>query len=192
MELKVGDLIFYKNIPSFLSRVQQWYLKTIYSHVSIFSGTTEMNLNQEFDADLRVRFHTFRGITSKRDVFRFKDVSYDVLWQSTRAVADLYEGELYGFISWLTIAIRHFFKRLGFKNTRSWNILWGWGVICSELLYYFVEDVSGRMMARGLPLWDSLWLQMRKYNPNTFTPQDLGDIINNNPECFETIFIGGE
>ena len=95
--MRKGDLIFYKNISSFLSRIQQWYLKTVYSHTSIFSGVTELNLNQEFDADLRIRFHTFKGVTSHRDVFRFKDVSYDVLWQSLRAVVDLYEGEMYGF-----------------------------------------------------------------------------------------------
>ena len=114
-----------------------------------------------------------------------------MLWQSIRAVVDLYEGELYGFISWITIAIRHFFKRLGFKNTRNWKILWGWGVICSELLYYYTLEVSVREM-EGYNQWHFLWVELMKYNPNTFTPQDLRDIIDNNPECFETIFIGDE
>lgn len=179
MILRKGDIVYYKHIPEFLSDIQHKILNTPYSHTSIIAGHTDTQRLLEFEADVKVRLHSYSHSIPYREVWEWIDVPEDVLSQVIEELIFEYEGKLYGFIQWPTIFIKRCFELLGFKNARSWKILWGWGVVCSELLYYFVEKVAKTMLARTLEVkWELLIDELHIYNKDTFTPVDLNVIQN--------------
>ena len=173
--MELGSIILWKNIKTFGSRLQRWWTYTIYSHTGIFAGSSECG-NLEFEADLKVRFHIYKdSYKEKCDIIKIK-ASDEVRKEALQYVVDTFENEMYGAISWFTIFLRFLFQRIGFKNTRQWNILWGWGVHCSELTWYYLRRIEKNMD------WD---IELDEYNPDIFVPQDLRNIINKFPEYFE-------
>ena len=188
--IKLGDIIFYKNIPEFGAWLQRWVTNTIYSHVSISLGNklSEIDAYGEFEADLKVRLHSFHRRSKNMDVLKIIGVPYQILWSTLKAVIILYEGKTYGFISWLTIAIRYVFEKLGFKEVYRWNILWGWGVICSELVYYYFIGIADQMIdgrETNLILWTQLRYELSRHQADTFTPKDIELLARAYPELFE-------
>ena len=188
--IHLGYLIFYKNIPEFGSWLQRWVSNTIYSHVSISLGNKLDAIDDcgEFEADLKVRLHSFHKRTESMDVLQIIGVPHQTLWHSLKYVIDMYEGKTYGFISWLTIAIRYGFEWLGFKEVYRWNILWGWGVICSELVWYYIMEIADRMIdAKGtnFTLWSQLSFELSRHQADTFTPKDIELLARAYPELFE-------
>ena len=185
MNLVIGDIILWKNIKSFGSWLQRFMSKisprsrTIYSHFGIFAGSTELGFNQEFEATIpEVGFHTYKyEWESKCDIFTIK-APYDIRKQALRDCVNQYEGENYGFVSWVTILIRYIGEMLGFKNAHSWDIFYGWGIHCSELFVY-VLWIATEMD------WVDLIKVLCEYNPNTFTTQDIRNIINRFPQYFK-------
>ena len=114
--MKIGlTWIFYKNIKLFFSWLQRVVTNTIYSHVSTYTGKTALGLEQEFDADLEVRFHTFRK-TKNMDFVTWRHVPEAVGIQVVKQVAREFEGNVYGVGSWITTFIRFTLQRLGFKD----------------------------------------------------------------------------
>ena len=188
--IHLGYLIFYKNIPKFEAWLQRWVTNTIYSHVSISLGNklSEIDAYGEFEADLKVRLHSFHRRSGNMDVLKIIGVPYSVLWYSLKYVIDKYEGKTYGFISWLTIAIRYAFEKLGFKEVYKWNILWGWGVICSELVYYYFILIAEEMnitQGTNFTLWRQLRYELSRHQADTFTPKDIELLARAYPELFE-------
>jgi hypothetical protein len=132
----------------------------------------------EFDADLKVRFRSFHSLSPNMDVLIVNAPDH-IKQQALSYVVEQYEDRSYGYIQWLTIFLRFTFQKLGFRNAKSWNILWGWGITCSELIYSYLweicrlMEIEGGVMYRRHSPWYLVQLTLRYYNKNTFTPSDL-------------------
>lgn len=137
----------------------------------------------EFDADLIVRIHSLKARSKNMDVLKLKGVPYDVKKMALNTVIEMFEGETYGFIQWLTITIRYFCEWLGFKNAGKWNILWGWGIVCSELVFYYLHNIAIDMSDNYL--WNQFRLELQDRNPHLFTPKDIEMLARHYPELFE-------
>ena len=174
--MKLGTVIFYKRIPTFLSWVQRKVLKTQYSHCSVMAGFL-LDKPMEFEASIKVSFHSYGDSPNYRDYYE-PDVPYAVVYRILKNIRDEYEGKTYGFISWFTIFIRRIFEITLPKKykdkVKGWNILWGWGVICSELLWYYFDELSLEMG------WHKFHYELHKFNPSTFTPPDLAHLLDLN------------
>ena len=172
--MKIGlTYIMYKNIKLFSSWLQRVVTKTLYSHASTYTGTTALGLEQEFDVELQVRFHTFKK-SANMDFITWIDVPEDVGIKVVTEVASYFEGDVYGLGSWLTTFIRFTLQRLGFKNMHKRRIWvgWRWGKSCSELKWYEMVGIADEM--NYLDIYDKI----SEYNPDTFCPQDMDDIAN--------------
>src|SRR3990167_2505029 len=143
--MKLGSVIFYKNIPSFLSWGQRFVLKTKYSHLSICRGKDSLGLTLELEANIQVDTTTYHPDNEHRDVYEFIDTPEQVIKTVLIQIIHDYEEKTYGFISWLTIFIRRIFELLGF-DAKGWNILWGWGIHCSELGFYYLMKIAVIML----------------------------------------------
>ena len=184
INLMPGDTVFYRNIPVFTSKVQQWVLGSDLSHSSYIAGLFDESV-MELEADIKVRIHTFLKKTNDeinpkhRQIFRYNPelINQDIVLEVLREIRFEFEDRFYGFIQWPTIAIRTMFERLGFKSARGWNILWGWGISCSELLYEGEKRIWQRnfQMNRNPRLQEALF-DLYHYNKDTFTPEDLRKI----------------
>ena len=168
--MKLGSIIFYKNIPSFTSWLQRFILGIPYSHNSIYIGKNELGRMQEFEANLEVGTTTFTDSTEHREVYPL-DIPEDTIKKVLNQLINEYEENSYGYISWIAIFLRRCFELCGF-NAKGWNILWGWGVHCAELVYYYLLYLAWEMQ------WDNLQNFLYLYNPNTFHPGDVKDVIN--------------
>lgn len=196
--LRTGDTLFYKNMNAVTSKLQHWVLNTILSHSSVICGLLGVKAEPiELEADIKVRIHTFNTNDKNIEVWRWHNdmIPQEIIDRVIDDYRKRYEDHWYGFIQWLTIAIRRVFELTMPKKKdqiRKWNILWGWGTTCSELTYlietsilqgsydYWRDKLSRvhvnddrkqdyfhkvTMVAGYLTCW-------KKYNPNTFTPKD--------------------
>jgi len=187
--MKLGSTILYQRIPSFLSWVQRFVLKTPYSHSSIIAGFM-LNNDIELEADIKVRLHSYGHSDKYRDVYELvDDVTYAVAHDVLVSIRQEFEGETYGFISWPAILIRRIFeivlpKKYSVK-VKGWDILWGWGVICSELVWYFYKAVADAMIERGFERWTIFLEELLTYNPNLFHPKDISYLLNKYNNLFK-------
>ena len=173
--MKIGSVIFYSRIPSFLSWVQRQVLGTPYSHTSILCPDY-MNKPIEFEADLKVRYHTYEHSNKHRDIYELIDVPDEVILFVLHQLRK-YEDKIYGFVSWLAILIRRIFEVLGFKNAKSWDILVDKDLVCSELLWHYLNKISN-IMGRVNGNWAVFQDELHIYNPNIFTPKDISYLLN--------------
>ena len=173
--MKIGSIIFYSRIPSFLSWVQRQVLGTPYSHTSILCPDY-MNKPMEFEADLKVRYHTYEHSNKHRDVYELVDVPDEVILFVLHQLRK-YEDKIYGFVSWLAILIRRIFEVLGFKNAKSWDILVDKDLVCSELLWHYLNKISN-IMGRVNGNWAVFQDELHIYNPHIFTPKDISYLLN--------------
>ena len=174
--MKIGSLVFYKNIKGFTSWVQRVVLGTDISHVSIYIGKDEMGNMMEFEAN---------PYWVDRTTLRLKSPEQMELWEinlpeediknSLNSVIWILEETKYSYIQWLTTFIRQCFEWLGF-DAKGWKILWGWGTTCSEVVWCYLFGIT--------PLLNE---ELMKYNPNTFHNRDIKDIIYKFPELFTRI-----
>lgn len=184
-KLQIGDTVFYRNInDNILSKTQHWVLGTDLSHSSFIAGLFDDSVI-ELDADLKVRIHTFLRHwfdeidTTHRQIFRYNPefIDQQIVEEVIRELRYEYEDKLYGFVQWPAIAIRTLFERLGFKDAKKWDILWGWGVVCSELLYYGEKEIAMRSFAKNKKnILQEYLYELYQFNPDTFTPKDLREI----------------
>jgi len=168
--MKLGTIIFYKNISGFTSWLQRRVLGIPYSHNSIYIGINELGRMEEFEANLEVGTTTFTDSVEHREVYPL-NIPEDTIKKVLNQLINEYEENSYGYISWVAIFLRRCFELCGF-NAKGWNILWGWGVTCSELVYYYFLYLAWEMK------WEDLQNFLYLYNPNTFHPGDVKVVIN--------------
>jgi len=168
---KYGSINFYKNIGQFSSWLQRVVNKTIYSHNGLIAGQiSETGRSLEFEANLQVGFTTWRSSVNT-ETYEWIGVADGIIHYAMHKVIEEYEEKSYGYISWLAIFLRRMFEKLGFKKARGWSILWGWGIHCSELIYYYLLEICTLMH------WEEEINWLREFNSNLFTPQDTRDFI---------------
>ena len=174
--LKIGSLVFYKNIKGFTSWVQRVVLGTDISHVSIYIGKDEMGNMMEFEANPYWVDRTTLRIKSpeQMEIYEINLPEKDIKDELNFLL--YLEETKYSYIQWLTTFIRQCFEWLGF-NARNWKWLsfGGWGATCSEVVWFYLLDD------------DYLFNELEKYNPNTFHNRDIKDIIYKFPELFTRI-----
>jgi len=174
--MKIGSLVFYKNIKGFTSWMQRVVLGTDISHVSIYIGRDQMGNMMEFEAN---------PYWVDRTTLRLKSPEQMEIWEinrpegelmlTTDMLIDTFEEDKYSYIQWLTTFIRQCFEWLGF-DAKGWKILLGLGSTCSEVVWYHLFGVEALLND-----------ELEKYNPNTFHNRDIKDIIKKFPELFTRI-----
>ena len=176
--MKIGSLVFYKNIKGFTSWIQRVVLGTDISHVSIYIGKDEMGNMMEFEANPYWVDRTTLKIKLPEQMEIWEiNLPEEDLKADVNDVINTFEEDRYSYIQWLTVFIRQCFEWLGF-DAKSWKILWGWGATCSEVVY-------NHLVCTSVPIGviEELFL----YNPNTFHNRDIKDIIHKFPELFTRI-----
>ena len=178
--MKIGSLVFYKNIKGFTSWVQRVVLGTDISHVSIYIGRDQMGNMMEFEANPYWVDRTTLRLKSpeQMEIYEINLPEKDIKDTLNFLIEELEETK-YSYVQWLTTFIRQCFEWLGF-DAKGWKILWGWGSTCSEVVYHHLYNLPfddlGNMLA-----------ELLKYNPNTFHNRDIKDIIKKFPELFTRI-----
>ena len=174
--MKIGSLIFYKNIKGFTSWVQRVILGIDISHFSIYAGKDEMDNMLEFEANPYWVDRTTLRIKSPEhmEIYEINLPEKDIKSVLNFLIQE-FEETKYSYIQWLTIFIRQCFEWLGF-DAKGWKILWGWGVTCSEVAWYYLFDLPSPLV-----------VELGGYNPNTFHNRDIKDIIKKFPELFTRI-----
>jgi len=205
----IGTIILYKNITTITGKIQRlWWRITRqpykqYSHLSVQAGTSTLGRELEAEANAQVDQTTFKYNPNNMDLF-MPNANQDNIKLALNTAIDTYEETLYGFISWLTIVIRGIFEMLGFKNVKTWNILWGWGIMCSEFGWHYMTLLASYEMRLTLQRmqvtremddiayllkhkdrWMAFYQDIRSYNPNTFTPIDARVLFANHPEIWQ-------
>lgn len=204
----LGTIILYKNISTWTGVIQRFWWRITrqpykqYSHLSIYAGVSTLGRQLEAEANTQVDQTTFKYTPDNMDLF-MPNANQDNVKLALNQAIDAHEETLYGFISWLTIVIRGIFEMLGFKNVKSWNILWGWGVMCSEFGWYYMYLLSSYEMRDALNkmsaprdmaevgrlithknAWMDFFKDLNTYNPNTFTPIDARVLFNNHQDIW--------
>ena len=181
----LGSIILYKNVRSWTAWIQQKVLDTRLSHASIYIGPLQqLDRENEFEANLQVDQTTFIYDPKHKDIYELWYVPEWVSKDIINSIMNEYEETTYGFISWPAILIRRIFEALGFKNAKGWNILWGWGVICTELVWHYLYRVSQEMMRYDEKRWAKVGHELYTFNPNLFTPKDLEELMIKHNDCF--------
>ena len=181
--LTLGAIILYKNIPGFTSWLQRIVLGIPYSHSSIYIGKNELGRAEEFEANLEVGTTTFVDSVEYREVYNIRGVPHPVMEKVLNELINEFEENTYGFISWVAIFIRRCFELCGF-NAKGWNILWGWGVQCTELVYHFLVRLAKIME------WHDLEEYLYMYNPDLFHSGDLKLILDTFNNYFKKLANG--
>ena len=175
--MKIGSLVFYKNIPGFTSWLQRKVLGTDISHVSIYIGKDEMGMMMEFEANPYFCDRTTLKLKPKENMEIWEiNLPEDFLKDSIRFTIYELEETKYSYIQWLTTFIRRCFEWIGF-DAKKWNILWGWGMTCSEVVWYYLVGMD-----------EQLTEELLKYNPNTFHNGDIKNIMDKFPELFTRVY----
>lgn len=183
----IGNWILYKNIKSELSWLQRFVLNTIYSHLSIGRGIDQLGLPLEFEANLQVNTTTFHPNKEHRDIFEFIDVPEEIMKEVIRELISDMEEKTYSFIAWPAIGLRRLFELMGFKNAKSWNILWGWGIHCTEIGWHQIDKLDKKEWKKPAG-WKFFVHKVRQINPNLFHPKDCQDLT----EQFINVIFKGE
>ena len=173
--MKIGNIILYKNIKAFLSCVQRTILGTIYSHLSIYIGKDELNLPMEFEANVQVDRTTFHYNPEHQDIFEIIGVPEDVMKEVMTELIQELEEKTYSFIAWIAIALRRLFEALGFKKAKGWNILWGWGIHCTEIGWHQFDKLDKKEWDKPQG-WKLFIYKVRLINPNLFHPGDCQEL----------------
>lgn len=212
----LGTIILYKNISTWTGVIQRFWWRITrqpykqYSHLSIYAGVSTLGRQLEAEANTQVDQTTFKYTPDNMDLF-MPNANQDNVKLALNQAIDAHEETLYGFISWLTIVIRGIFEMLGFKNVKTWNILWGWGVMCSEFGWYYMSLLASYEMRLALQRmqatremddvayllkhknrWMAFYQDLHTYNPNTFTPIDARVLFGNHSEIWQHTNILGE
>ena len=197
MNFILGTVILYNNLTAWTSRIQQWWWSVTYrgetkylvSHSSIYAGINRhLQREMEVEANLQVD-HTSFHYNGDKMILYYPYCNSDSVKRALNKTIDEHEETTYGFISWFTIFLRGIFEILGFKNVKSWNILWGWGVICSEFVYYFWKNLCDDIAENShnyneKKYWKEVSNVLEGYNPNIFTPVDILIIQRRFTWCF--------
>lgn len=181
--MKFGTIVFYKNIKGFTSWLQRVVTGYPYSHSSIYVGQDAFDYMMEFEANpLKVERTRLR--IKKPEQMEIYEFTCDeaILKEICGGLIEEFEGEKYGYVQWLTTFIRICLERLGFKKAKNYNILWGWGKSCSEVVYHLLERAFLRDVAQ--PETAPAFEEIGKYNPDLFHNGDIKDII----DLFPTLF----
>jgi len=176
--MKIGSLVFYKNIKGFTSWIQRVVLGTDISHVSIYIGKDEMGNMMEFEANPYWVDRTTLRLKSpeQMEIYEINLPEKDIK-DELNFIINYLEETKYSYIQWLTTFIRQCFEWLGF-DAKNWEWLsfGGWGNTCSEVVWFYLHGLN-----------QGLFNELEKYNPNTFHNRDIKDIIKKFPELFTRI-----
>lgn len=183
--VKKGDIGFSSNIArdasGVLASVVRWLTKSFWSHAFIIQQRLgdEETVQEASKLVSVVPFnkHYRNCDTQLYVVYRIKSeyASDTVIDESLRRCFDEFAGVSYGNLQLLWFGYRAIMELFG-RDVRHESNWMSNGVICSELVYYFLHYL-------GEPFQSLL----SDLNPDTIQPEDLYKIIKANPDIFEII-----
>ena len=195
----LGTIILYHSITTWTSRIQQWWWRVIgetrqdLSHASIYAGINRhLDRMMEFEANIQVDHTTFRYNPDNMLVW-YPYCHSDSIKRALNKTINESEETAYGFIGWLAIFIRGILEMIlpisMKRRVKGWNILWGWGIFCSELVWRFWNNLCQDIAENSYNIqekmkWSQVHYQLMKYNPNTFTPVDVYNLQEEFDWCF--------
>ena len=188
MNFLLGTVILYHSMTAWTSKIQQWWWKVMgekvwqLSHASIYVGINRhLDRMMEYEANLQVDHTTF-NYNEKNMILFYPYCHSDSVKRALNKTINESEETVYGFIGWFAIALRGIFEMILPKTyktrVKGWNILWGWGIFCSELVWRFWDNLCEDIAENSYNIqekryWTAFHYQLEKYNPNTFTPVDV-------------------
>jgi len=199
MNFILGTVILYYGMTAWTSRIQQWWWRVTaqsrkdLSHASIYAGINRhLQRMMEYEANLQVDHTTFNYNQSNMIVY-YPYCHTESVKRALNKTINESEETTYGFIGWLAIFIRGILEMIlsekQAKKVKGWNILWGWGIFCSELVWRFWNNlcfdiVENSYNTQERKHWNEFHYHLEKYNPNTFTPVDVYDLQVKFDWCF--------
>ena len=161
-------------------RAVRFFTRSKWSHCFILANSY-LERNCVLEADLKVQLVDFEKEYIKKvaDSWRIYDPVQATSSEKNYAAAETfkeYNGQTYGFLQILGMAIRIMLRWLGIsKNMRN---LFPSGVICSELVLYYLKALGGEYEDA-----------FKHLSLDETSPDDIYQVIYDNPKLFR--FVGG-
>ena len=173
--MKLGTIILYRDIKFWFSWIQRKITGMPYSHSSIYIGVNELGRREEFEANWQVGTTTLNYRPVKMEAYELIGVSETK--QILNELINGFENKSYGWLQVLTFIRRWFFDLIGI-DTRKWKVWLKGGVLCSELVWYYLIRVAFEMR------WDDLLSYLEHWNPDCFHSGDIKTVIDKFPQYF--------
>lgn len=177
-----GMVGFSNNKTSFLGRLIRFFTNSNITHTFIITFPKDgMEMIEE--ASTLVAEGTFQG--NYRDepnteywVFKIKDGLVDeaTMDASVKYCHDNFLGDKYGQLQLLYFPYRWLMQTIFNKDVRHEKNWFTAGVICSELVYYYLYNLGAKFQEL-----------LKDFSPDTIQAQDIRLIIEANPDIFEFV-----
>ncbi|CAK0741563.1 hypothetical protein CCP1ISM_130014 [Azospirillaceae bacterium] len=177
---KPGQIVFSTNPNSIHSKIVRFFTNSPYSHTFMITRSFgEIEAAQEAGMIISVVpfDKNYRQAKEERYVIYEIDpkfVSEEQISKSLSYCFNEYNGVQYGYLSLLWFVYRWANEKLLRRNVNHEKNWLANGVICSELVYYFLCNLG--------PIFEAM---MAPFNPDTIQPEDIRQIILANPEIFK-------
>lgn len=167
---------------SFVSNVIKFFTNSKYSHnfLCLFpQGLTASIL--ELSSNVKVLPY---NIYNDKDFEKYiiyevnsSLVSQEEINYSVEKIFKEYTNSHYGFLQLIWFLYKWLMKKLFNKDVRHDKNWFTDGIICSEIIYYFLYNLNSKY--RDI---------LKDYNADTIQPADIADIIQNNPHLFKLVY----
>ncbi len=181
--LKTGDIGFSSNLRGglggFFASAIRFFTKSKYSHTLMISDDT-LGAEAVQEAGVIVQVVPFDKYYRHCDKEIYKmyrpKAPEEVKAQSAKKVFVEFAGVTYGKLQLIWFIYRAVMENVFKKDVRSQKNWMTDGVICSELVYWYLWNL-------GEP-YQSL---LKPWNPDTIQAQDILNIVEANPDLFELV-----
>jgi len=182
--LNLGDVGFSSNhekgLSGLLSSLIRFFTKSKFSHTFMMTEDIQgVEAVQEAGSIVQIvpfNSHYRNNSTQGYVVFRPK-ASDEAKAKSTKECFEEFAGVTYGRLQLLWFVYRAVAEFFG-KDVRKNKNWMSDGVICSELVYYYLCGLGEEYQEL-----------LKDFNPDTIQAQDILTIVQNNPQLFEMIEI---
>lgn len=181
--LKIGDIGFSSSYGTgfrrFLSNSIRFFTKSKFSHVLMITDDVE-KIEAVQEADIIVQVVPFdrnyrKCETEKYRMYRPSAPEVDKVRAAKRCFME-FAGVTYGKLQLIWFVYRWFNENLFKRDVRHQKNWMADGVICSELVYWYLWYLG-----------DPYQNLLKPWNPDTIQAQDILTIVEANPELFELI-----
>lgn len=176
----IGYIGFSNNTVGIVPKLIRFFTNSHISHT--FIGTESfMGVPSIQEASDLIVVKPFVGyeqsLTESFKLYKIREdvVSEDTIKEATKKVYEEFEGVRYGYLQLVWFPYRWLLSLVGIDARKQKNWMTD-GVICSELVYWFLWYLG--------PVFQDL---IKDFNPDTIQAQDLLDIVNAHPHLFEFV-----
>ena len=186
VDLKPGDIMLlnrHGEAQNFYSVCQRFFTKKPYTHTALVFGEVKgfqsVISSDEVVAVLPVRNY-FAEEGTDIEIWRFKDNHSELIEDLLTKLYTGYADMSYGYLQIPWFIYRWFMESVFQKDVRKQKNWSTSGVVCSELIYVYLECF--------IQFYPELKEKLDEWNQDTVSSGDMADIIHSFPEIFELIY----